>query len=254
MSLVETNNNAQMPPPHQNPPCCLQPTHSPRAHYLKRFLGRICGTTVPITIVLGENPGVFPLGHGEYLEFCLYTIPTEGFYKKHGELTSQHITLIYFLQSRCLHSSSTAMMSACTAGGSATSGRTMGGRRVNIGGRRGCSLPCARMLSWQRDPQFEQNHDSQEAMAAHLTHPSRNPCQCHHHRPCHANRCCQSGIIQVLLYLIKTGVWGLWGEGRMQTPLLAPIAMYSCPSTPSSSVRASLPGSTPARPPFSPLA
>ena len=48
-------------------------------------------TTVPSTIVLGENPGMFPLGrrrfpsdHCVHLDLCICTIPTVGFNEKHG--------------------------------------------------------------------------------------------------------------------------------------------------------------------------
>jgi hypothetical protein len=59
-----------------------------------------------------------------------------------------------------------AKMITSKAGGSATSGCTVWGRRVNIGGRQGCNLPHARMHLWQTNPWLEQNHDSQVVMAA----------------------------------------------------------------------------------------
>ena len=55
-------------------------------------------TTVPSTIVLGDNPGIFPLSRRIFLldrcinlELCICTIPVLGFYEKHGEVTSTTI-------------------------------------------------------------------------------------------------------------------------------------------------------------------
>ncbi len=51
-------------------------------------------TTVPSTIVPCKKLGIYPSDHGIYpgtigikLDLCFCTIPTEGFYRKHGEIT-----------------------------------------------------------------------------------------------------------------------------------------------------------------------
>jgi hypothetical protein len=63
-------------------------------------------------------------------------------------------------------------MNAYTAGDSAASSRTVGGRRVTTGGRRGHPPPTARLPSWRRDPRLERNHGSRAAMAAAATSPA----------------------------------------------------------------------------------
>ena len=52
-------------------------------------------TTVPSTIVPCKKRGIYPSDHGIYprtigikLDLCICTIPTVGFYRKHGEVTS----------------------------------------------------------------------------------------------------------------------------------------------------------------------
>ena len=65
-------------------------------------------------------------------------------------------------------------MNASTAGDSAASSRTVGGRRVTAGrGRRGgrCPPP-AKLPSWHRDPRLERNHGSRAAMAAAAAPPA----------------------------------------------------------------------------------
>jgi hypothetical protein len=99
-------------------------------------------------------------------------------------------------------------MSVSTAGGSAPSGCTVGGRLINNGGRLGRSLSRARRPLWQRDPRLDRNHDFQAVMVA-VPSPLRNTCRrCH----CCANQHCQFGIVQVLSRLIKTSMRG--GRGR----------------------------------------
>ena len=66
-------------------------------------------------------------------------------------------------------------MNASIAGDSAASGLTVGGRRVNTGGRRGRGPSRARMPSWQRDPRLERNHASRAAMAAAAAPPAVPP-------------------------------------------------------------------------------
>ena len=66
-------------------------------------------------------------------------------------------------------------MNASIAGDSAASGLTVGGRRVNTGGRRGRGPSRARMPSWQRDPRLERNHATQVAMAATAAPPAGTP-------------------------------------------------------------------------------
>jgi hypothetical protein len=65
-------------------------------------------------------------------------------------------------------------MNASTAGDSAASSRTVGGRHVTAGrGRRGgrCPPP-ARLPSWRRDPRLERNHGSRAAMATAAAPPT----------------------------------------------------------------------------------
>ena len=65
-------------------------------------------------------------------------------------------------------------MNASTAGDSAASSRTVGGRCVTAGrGRRGgrCPPP-AKLPSWHRDPRLERNHGSRAAMAAAAAPPA----------------------------------------------------------------------------------
>ena len=66
-------------------------------------------------------------------------------------------------------------MNASTAGDSAASSCTVGGRRVNTGGRWGRGPPPARLPLWQRDPRLEQNHGSWAAMAATAAPPAVPP-------------------------------------------------------------------------------
>ncbi len=66
-------------------------------------------------------------------------------------------------------------MNASTAGDSAASSCTVGGRRVNTGGRWGRGPPPARLPSWQRDPRLERNHGSWAAMAATAAPPAVPP-------------------------------------------------------------------------------
>jgi hypothetical protein len=63
----------------------------------KNFDLRLCSfiTTVPSTIVpcknwgiYPSNPGIYPMTTGIKLDLCFCTIPTVGFYGKHGEVTS----------------------------------------------------------------------------------------------------------------------------------------------------------------------
>jgi hypothetical protein len=63
-------------------------------------------------------------------------------------------------------------MNASTAGDSAASSRTVGGRRVTTGGRRGRGPPPARLPSWRRDPRLERTHGSWAAMAAAAASPA----------------------------------------------------------------------------------
>jgi hypothetical protein len=63
-------------------------------------------------------------------------------------------------------------MNASTAGDSAASSRTVGGRRITTGGCRDrCPSP-ARLPLWHRDPRLEWNHDSWAAMAAAAAPPA----------------------------------------------------------------------------------
>ena len=62
-----------------------------------------------------------------------------------------------------------------TAGDSAASSCTVGGRRVTTGGRGrrgGRCPPPARLPSWRRDPRLERNHGSWAAMATAAASPA----------------------------------------------------------------------------------
>ena len=70
----------------------------------------------------------------------------------------------------------TASMNASTAGDSAASGRTVGGRRVNTGGCGGRGPFRARMPRGKGTPgRLERNHASQAAMAATAASPALPP-------------------------------------------------------------------------------
>jgi hypothetical protein len=109
-------------------------------------------TTVPSTIVRGGAPvifpsgqGIFPMDRGKNLDFSLRSIPTVGRYEKQGKLHSAllHSTSMYLFISKApsLSSPPPSLMDSSTAGASAATGRTVGGRPVNFSGRQGYP-PC----------------------------------------------------------------------------------------------------------------
>ena len=138
------------------------------------------------------NSGIYPSDHCINLDLCICIIPRVGFYGRCGEISINYSSFPELPPPPLLLP--TASMNASTAGDFAPSGRTVGGRHVNTGGRRGRGPPHSRLPSWQRDPRLKQNHGSQAAMAATAAPPDMPSAAVAAPAPCHAKRrrcnCC----------------------------------------------------------------